>query len=152
VKKQKKGNTFKAYWFVLLGKELYSYKSQGDAKHKEMLTLSGVFIKNEAEEETESGDTFYPFMLIFPNKRRIYYLKTPEEKERWMSQIKRAIGYSHFFDFYDVFETLGQGKYGVVKQGTHKKTGKEVAIKIIKKKDLPQKDKELLMREIDVLK
>jgi serine/threonine protein kinase len=40
----------------------------------------------------------------------------------------------------------------VVKQGTHKKTGKEVAIKIIQKKNLPQKDKELLMREIDVLK
>jgi calcium/calmodulin-dependent protein kinase I len=51
-----------------------------------------------------------------------------------------------------VQDTLGQGKYGVVKKGTHRKTGKEVAIKIIKKKELPQKDKELLMREIDVLK
>ena len=40
----------------------------------------------------------------------------------------------------------------MVKKGVHKKSGKEVAIKIIKKKDLPQKDKELLMREIDVLK
>jgi len=39
-----------------------------------------------------------------------------------------------------------------VKKGVHKQSGKEVAIKIIKKKDLPHKDKELLMREIDVLK
>lgn len=69
-----------------------------------------------------------------------------------MAAIKKAIGYSHFFDFYEVQETLGQGKYGVVKKGLHKETGKEVAIKIIKKKDLPQKDKELLIREIDVLK
>lgn len=116
-----------------------------------MLSLSGVFIKNE-QEETEDGLTLYPFMLIFPNKRRIYYLRTKEDKDRWMNSIKKAIGYSHFFDYYDVQDTLGQGKYGVVKKGVHKKSGKEVAIKIIKKKDLPQKDKELLMREIDVLK
>jgi len=41
-----------------------------------MLSLSGVFIKNENEEENEKGEVYYPFMLIFPNKRRIYYLKT----------------------------------------------------------------------------
>jgi hypothetical protein len=85
IKKQKKGNTFKTYWFVLLGKELYSYKSQGDAKHKEMLSLSGVFIKNEQEEETENGEVFYPFMLIFPNKRRIYYLRSSDDKDRWVA-------------------------------------------------------------------
>jgi len=67
-----------------------------------MLSLSGVFIKNEQEEESENGRTYYPFMLIFPNKRRIYYLKSQEEKDRWMAGIKKAIGYSHFFDFYDV--------------------------------------------------
>lgn len=94
-------------------------------------------MKNEADEETETGETLYPFMLIFPNKRRIYYLRTPEEKERWVFQIKKAIGYAHFFDYYDVLDTLGQGKYGVVKKGVHKQTNKEVAIKIIKKKDLP---------------
>lgn len=65
----------KKYWYVLLGMELYSYKNQGDQKHKDMQSLAGVFIKSQAEEKSEDGTILWPFMLIFPNKRRIYYLE-----------------------------------------------------------------------------
>lgn len=142
----------KQYWFVLLGKELYSYKNQSDLRHKEMKSLSGVYLKEELEEVMDSGKVLYPFMLIFPNKRRIYYLSNKEDKDKWISAIKRAIGYASLTDFYDLGEKLGKGKYGLVKQATHKATKKEVAVKIVKKKDLPLKDLELLKREIDVLK
>lgn len=91
-------------------------------------------------------------MLIFPNKRRIYYLKTEEEREKWLVGLKKATGYCTLLDFYDIGETLGQGKYGVVKLGVHQRTKLEVAVKMIKKKDLPLKDLELLKREIEVLK
>ena len=50
-----------------------------------------------------------------------------------MDAIKRVIGYSNLYDFYDLKENLGQGKYGLVKRGIHKKTSKEVAVKIVKK-------------------
>lgn len=79
-KKQKKGGNLKRYWYVLMGKQLYSYKNQGDAKHKEMKSLAGVYLKEEVDEANESGQMLFPFMLIFPNKRRIYYFKTAEEK------------------------------------------------------------------------
>lgn len=69
-----------------------------------------------------------------------------------MDGVKRAIGYANLYDFYDVKENLGQGKYGIVKRGIHKKTQKEVAVKIVKKKELSLKDQELLKREIEVLK
>jgi serine/threonine protein kinase len=69
-----------------------------------------------------------------------------------MNAIKKAIGYANVFDFYDFRESLGQGKYGVVKRGIHKNSQKEVAIKIVKKRDLNIKDQELLKREIEVLK
>ena len=49
-------------------------------------------------------------------------------------------------------ESLGKGKYGLVKRGIHKKSGREVAVKIVKKKELSLKDIELLKREIEVLK
>ena len=39
-----------------------------------------------------------------------------------------------------------------MKRGIHKKSGKEVAVKIVKKKDLSLMDIELLKREIEVLK
>jgi len=76
----------------------------------------------------------YPFLLIFPNKKRVYYLETKEERDLWIEKIKEAIGYSNFFDFYNLFESIGQGKYGLVKRAVHKKSGKEVAIKIVYKK------------------
>ena len=60
--------------------------------------------------------------------------------------------HSNVFEFYDLKESLGRGKFGSVKRGIHKKTRKEVAIKIVKKKDQTIKDIEMLRREIEVLK
>jgi hypothetical protein len=39
-----------------------------------MQSLFGVHIKNEPEERVDDKTLYYPFMLIFPNKKRIYYL------------------------------------------------------------------------------
>lgn len=105
-----------------------------------MQNLVGVHIKNEADEIIDEKTVLHPFMLIFPNKRRVYYLRTQAEKERWMNAIKKAIGYANVYDFYEFKESLGQGKYGIVKRGIHIKSQKEVAIKILKKKDLAIKD------------
>ena len=41
-----------------------------------MQSLAGVHIKNELEEILDQQTILYPFMLIFPNKRRIYYLQS----------------------------------------------------------------------------
>lgn len=84
IKKQKKEGQYRKYWYVLLGKELYSYKNQGDQRHKDMQSLAGVFIKSEMEEMMEDKTVMYPFMLIFPNKRRIYYLETKEQRDQWV--------------------------------------------------------------------
>lgn len=104
------------------------------------------------EEMLDDSTILYPFMLIFPNKRRIYYLETLAERDQWVEKIKQVIGYANLHDFYDLKESLGKGKYGLVKRGEHKKSGKEVAVKIVKKKELSLKDIELLKREIEVLK
>lgn len=74
----------KKYWYCLLGKELYVYKDKSDERHKGMHNLIGVFIKEEPEEQNE-GKPLYPFKLIFPpNKARVYYLKSAQEREKWM--------------------------------------------------------------------
>jgi hypothetical protein len=38
-----------------------------------MRALSGVYIKDEPDELDDNGTVVYPFMLIFPNKLRVYY-------------------------------------------------------------------------------
>ena len=117
-----------------------------------MKSLAGVYLKEELEEFTDNGIVLYPFMLIFPNKRRIYYLSSRDEKEKWISAIKRSTGYASLHDYYELGDSLGKGKYGLVKAAIHKKTRQECAVKIIKKKELSLKDLELLKREIEVLK
>ena len=104
------------------------------------------------EEMMEDNSVMHPFMLIFPNKRRIYYLETKVERDSWVDKIKQAIGYANLHDFFELKESLGKGKYGLVKRGIHTKSGREVAVKIVKKKELSLKDLELLKREIEVLK
>jgi len=40
------------------------------------------------------------------------------------------------FDYYDIKETLGKGKFGLVKTAIHKKTKKRVAVKVMSKKEM----------------
>lgn len=127
----------KRYWYCLLGKELYVYKNKKEEKHKSMHSLVGVFVKDEVEEQLDATTVLYPFKLIFPpNKARTYYLRNKEDKDNWVDAIKKVIGYSSLFDFYEIKETLGKGKFGLVKTGIHKKTGKKVAVKVMSKKEM----------------
>jgi len=143
----------KKYWYCLLGKELYVYKNRKEEKHKGMHNLIGVFIKDEPEEYLDSTTVLYPFSLIFPgNKPRVYYLLNKEDKQKWMEAIKKVIGYSNLLDYYESKETLGKGKFGLVKAAVHKKTGKKVAIKVMAKKEMTVQDVELQRREIEILK
>jgi hypothetical protein len=43
----------KKYWYCLLGKELYVYKSQNDGKHKGMHSLAGIFLEDMPPEELD---------------------------------------------------------------------------------------------------
>lgn len=86
----------------------------------------------------------HPFKLIFPDKKeRVYYLLTAEDKHRWITAIRKAIGYANLFDFYEVKHTLGKGKFGLVKAAVHRKTGMQVAVKVMSKKEMNVSDMEL---------
>jgi serine/threonine protein kinase len=118
-----------------------------------MHNLIGCFIKDEPEEHLDASTILYPFSLIFPPaKARTYYLQTKEERDRWIKAIKKVIGYSSLTDYYDIKEALGKGKFGLVKSAIHKKTGKNVAVKIMSKKEMTVPDIELQRREIEILK
>lgn len=102
-----KENKLKQYWYHLLEKELYYFKNKDDDKQKGMLNLVGVFLKEEPEEILEKTLTIYPLSLIFPNKTRTFYLKTAEERDKWLTHLKEAVGYSSLFDYYEVKDPLG---------------------------------------------
>lgn len=125
------------YWYTLLGKELYVYKSKNEDRHKSMHSLVGGFISDEPEEQLDQNTTLYPFKLSLPGqKARLYYLISIEDKIKWIEAIRKVIGYSNLFDYYEIKNTLGKGKFGLVKAAVHKKTGKKVAVKVMTKKDM----------------
>lgn len=47
---------------------------------------------------------------------------------------------------------LGKGSYGEVRQGIHKKTGQQRAVKIINKSKCDPQEQKLLMEEFNILK
>ena len=56
-----------------------------------------------------------------------------------------------FKEHYKVGEVLGEGGYAVVKLGTHKYTGEQVAVKIVQKSALSKADDASLKQEVRIL-
>jgi serine/threonine protein kinase len=116
-----------------------------------MHNLSGVFLQEEMP-QTIDGVNFYSFSVVYPKKTRHYYVDNLHEYKGWVAAIVKATGYADLADIYEVKEKLGNGKFGLVRLGIHKQTGRKVAIKIMNKKDMSTQDLELVKTEIDTLK
>jgi serine/threonine protein kinase len=141
----------KKIYFRLICKDLYYYKSKEIKKHKGMHNLSGVYIKDEGA-VTISNRKLYCFNIIFPTKERKYYLQDESEYIKWVEAIRKVVHYSNISELYEIKGNLGKGKFGQVKLGIHKESGKQVAIKIINKKYVEDMEFEQIKSEIDILK
>ena len=144
-------NKMKKIYFRLICKDLYYYKSKDIKKHKGMHNLSGVYIKDEGV-ITINNKKLYCFNIIFPTKERKYYLQDESEYIKWVTSIRKVVDYSNIGEIYEIKGTLGKGKYGHVKLGIHKESGRQVAIKIINKTYVEGTDLEQIKSEIDILK
>jgi glucan-binding YG repeat protein len=144
-------NKLKKYWLCLIGKDIYYYKTEKKDELQGMHNLSGCFV-NENPEKNIEGKQFYSFSIIFSSKSRNYYSLDPQEIKTWIEIFRKAIGLQNFFDYYNLSDDIGEGKFGVVKLGIHKSTGEKVAIKIIKKTAMNITDMELVRSEIDIMK
>ena len=159
---KKSGNIFKItesknlkmYFLLLCNKDIYYYKNEKCIELLGMHNLSGCFIMDVNNDKIViEGKDFYYFTIKFSNKNRIYYTESLENAQSWVTTLKRAIGYTCFTETYEMQSTtLGEGKFGLVKLGIHKKTGEKVAIKIIRKESMALKDFELVKSEIDIMK
>ena len=144
-------NKVKKIYFKLICKDLYYYKSKNNKRHKGIHNLSGVFIQSNGL--VKLGDKqFYCFTIIFPTKPRKYYLTNESEYHNWVNNIRKIVGYSNLKEIYEIRQVLGKGKFGLVKLGIHRGSGRKVAIKIINKKLVTPIDVQQVKTEIDILK
>jgi hypothetical protein len=144
-------NKLKKYWLGLIGADIFYYKNNKKEELEGMHNLSGCFV-NEGAEKVIDGKSYYSFSIIFSSKTRNYYTADQTEAKAWLELLKMSIGYQSFFDFYTLSDEIGEGKFGLVRLGIHKKTGEKVAIKIIKKASMNVTDMELVRSEIDIMK
>jgi len=110
-----------------------------------------VFVKEE-NKTTLEGKEYFTFSMSYPKKTRYYFVEKEDEFKNWVASIQRATNYSNLNDIYEVKEKLGNGKFGLVRLGIHKETGRKVAVKIMSKKDMDHTDLELVRTEIEILK
>ena len=139
------------YFLVAIGKDIYYYKSDKKNELLGMHNLSGCYIKANGDKMV-NGNKLYCFQIVFPGKHRNYYTSTKQIAEEFVLNLKKGIGYLNFFDFYEMLDDIGEGKFGLVKLGIHKSTHQRVAIKIIKKSQMKDNDAELVKSEIDIMK
>ena len=148
-------NKIKKYYLVLVNKDTYYYKSETKTDFVGMHNLSGCFVQESAEKKIINDIEYSCFEIFCKNKsktRKYYTIKSSIAKE-FVEKIKQAIGYVKFSDLYEMKEVIGKGKFGVVNLGIHKKTGQQVAIKILNKENIiTTEDKELVSIEIGILK
>ena len=143
------------FFLVLVNKDTYYYKSEKKTNFVGMHNLSGCFVQECNEKRMIDGVEFYTFEIFCKNKTRTrkYYTKSHKICKEFVENIKKAIGYVKFSDLYEMKEVIGKGKFGVVNLGIHKKTGQQVAIKILNKENIKTiEDKELVRIEIEILK
>jgi len=166
-----KVGTLKKHLLILIGNEIYFFRSRSDTQHKIMHCLTGTYIQdndtisnnsdnvsaskasehNESAKQSESG-YFALKLVIPPNKSRVIFFRKEEERKQWRIRMEAAMNQTNIFDFYNLEKTLGKGQFGLVKLGVHKKTGEKVAIKQVKKKNMTHIEVFQQRREIEVLK
>ena len=145
----------KKIFLSLVNKDLFYYKDKEKNNFLGMHNLSGCFVHEQPEKIDFESRKFYIFEIFFNNKSKIRKFYTPhiEIMKEFVSNIKKAIGYSKFSDIYDLKEVIGKGKFSVVNLGIHKKTQQKVAVKIINRDRIKtSEDKELVYIEIGILK
>ncbi len=102
------------YFLVAIGKDIYYYKSDKKNELLGMHNLSGCYIKANGDKMV-NGNKLYCFQIVFPGKHRNYYTSTKQIAEEFVLNLKKGIGYLNFFDFYEMLDDIGEGKFGLVK-------------------------------------
>lgn len=113
--------------------------------------LSGVYIKEEKPSIIEDK-TYYTFKMVYPQKDREYHIEDKKEYMEWVTKLSQAIGFIDLNVKYEIGPKLGNGKFGLVKLATNRKTGMKMAAKFMTKKEMSNVDLELVRTEIEILK
>eukprot|EP01053_Blabericola_migrator_P013431 Blabericola_migrator_1__13430@NODE_963_length_5889_cov_140_567846_g668_i0_p1_GENE_NODE_963_length_5889_cov_140_567846_g668_i0NODE_963_length_5889_cov_140_567846_g668_i0_p1_ORF_typecomplete_len1075_score132_77Pkinase/PF00069_25/1_2e16EFhand_1/PF00036_32/3_3e06EFhand_1/PF00036_32/6e06EFhand_1/PF00036_32/6_6e02EFhand_6/PF13405_6/0_0013EFhand_6/PF13405_6/4_3e05EFhand_6/PF13405_6/4_8e03PH/PF00169_29/7_2e11EFhand_5/PF13202_6/0_00013EFhand_5/PF13202_6/2_5e05EFhand_5/PF13202_6/1_2e04Pkinase_Tyr/PF07714_ len=78
-------------------------------------------------------------------RKSFLYARTPHERDAWIKHINKASGVTgaNFHDVYMLQEPLGKGKFATVYRAVNRSTMERVAVKILRKPDLPPRSEHM---------
>ena len=133
----------------LFGTEIYFYRKSNTQTHEFMHTLVGTFVSKMEPIKKESFPLFYPVGISLPPKySRTIYFNSEELQNTWHRVLAQVSETYLLEDFYTVIKDLGEGSMGVVRLAKHKRTGKQYAVKCMKKAKRNENESLLQKREI----
>jgi tRNA A-37 threonylcarbamoyl transferase component Bud32 len=113
--------------------------------------LEYYYAQLDANPRIINKEHYYPLVLTSIQLESVYlYASSKSEQSKWFTLINKATSRIILEHKYLLGDIIGSGSYGIVHLAKNKFTDQNVAIKIIRKKDI--KHEAQLKKEIDILK
>ncbi|XP_053199492.1 serine/threonine-protein kinase D3-like [Scomber japonicus] len=164
----------KRHYWILDWKGITLYQNESSTKFYKEMPLSEVLqVRGPAQLSVPllPGNCSHSFEVVTASL--VYCVTASENGPAWESAIRQALMPVHsdrghgedsrgrdsrrdsadISSVYQIFtdEVLGSGQFGVVYKGTHRKSGRPVAIKVIDKTRFPTKQETQLRNEVAIL-
>ena len=137
----------KKYFAVIKGKDILFFTSKQKNELCTIWNISRAIIKTGDKTEI-SKYTLYPIKFINFNGSYSYiYFEEKSNLLLFSKKCEENTNYLKIEKLYEIKEKIGQGHFGVVKTCIEKATGKEYAVKIMNKKNIKEKDFQLVIHE-----
>lgn len=99
---------------------------------------------------TESDTPLYTVVIEQPHSDQVLFFLSKEPCQKWRKAILEILGKEEIFSQkYKLGVMIGEGQFGQVKVA-HSKDGRELAVKILPKKQLSYRKSKMLRQEIEI--
>ncbi len=139
-------------YIIIKDKQIFFYKDSTTDQLTSIYNLINTFLVNTLEEIQHDGKSLFGFTLRSEFKTLSLYSESATERGEFVSIIKNVTKLGNIHEFYEFQGTLGKGRFGEVKEAMNKLTNEKVAVKVLKKENMSEKDKEKIRVEVDILK
>ncbi|XP_030286007.1 protein kinase D4 isoform X1 [Sparus aurata] len=164
----------KRHYWILDWKSITLYQNESSTKYYREIALSEVLqVRGPAQLSVplSPGNSSHSFEVVTASL--VYCVVAGEDGPSWESAVRQALmpvqgsggqgeekqgkdSHRDSMDIssvYQIFtdEVLGSGQFGVVYKGTHRKSGRPVAIKVIDKTRFPTRQERQLRNEVAIL-
>jgi tRNA A-37 threonylcarbamoyl transferase component Bud32 len=149
-KKGRKSGGMKRRFYVIKGNFMYLYTKEGDDKPKEIMYLPNKII---SQENFKGKFMIKIYTYDAKQEYKRIFLSDESECDLWFKVMQKAAKNEDITKIYKMKETLGVGKFSVVRKAyLIEDQSVDVAIKVISKKKVDAKDIDYMINELAALR